>query len=106
MNTKSVEQWEQEKKIALRGDEILQYLGEQVTEDKFENLMAQYGFTGVDYFTRIDWLNNNGYDLTRANLIDVNLSSKPTIEDTTLEVQNSNHDQASTDIGGQNGQNN
>lgn len=33
-------------------------------------------FIGVNYKDRVEWLEANGYELTRANLINPNLSTK------------------------------
>lgn len=77
---KRFEEWEQ----------IYGYMHEQadpnlimqtITEDEFRGyIFDEYGnplptSRGVSYDVRIDWLNNNGYEVTRVNMLNHELPS-------------------------------
>lgn len=47
-----------------------------VTAKEFEELKEKNGFIGVDFKARETWLKNNGYKITRANMVDGTLQSK------------------------------
>lgn len=67
--TKTIEDWENEKNFMLRGDVDI---SEKIEEDQFLKLAHQVG-AGVDIINRKAFLTRCGYDLTRENMMNVDL---------------------------------
>lgn len=68
---KIVAEWEKELGQFLNGDVAG---NKQVTQDEFIELTQEQGFIGVNYELRVEWLKENGYDVTRENLTNSDLS--------------------------------
>lgn len=75
METKIIEEWEREKGMFIIDPEI--DLNQHLTEQEFTDIPMNRKM-GVDFKRRSEWLTNNGYDVTRGNLMDRNLVTKGT----------------------------
>ncbi len=50
----------------------------KLTDEEFGELIKDHhNFVGVNYEDRIKFLNDNGYEVTRENMIDGTLGTKP-----------------------------
>lgn len=72
--TKTVSEWEQENGVIFTDDNV--DLKSKVTADEFEKLRQQHVWAAVNVEARTKWLKDNGYDVTRENLVNVDLPSK------------------------------
>ena len=76
--TKTFSDWEKEK--GAFANDTKKYPGnKKMTESEFMDafLGNQTEFTGVNYEDRVKFLEDNGYKVTRDNLLNPELSSKP-----------------------------
>ena len=71
MSKKTLEAFEKERGFIILGDIDLK---REITEEELLELMHSNGFHGVDFEKRIKFLEDNGYEVTRDNLIDSSLS--------------------------------
>ena len=69
----TIEQFERERNLVFHGDVDLK---QRMTAEEFDVFMAENTWTGVDFKFREQWLKDNGYEITRENLINVELPSK------------------------------
>jgi len=51
-----------------------------ITVEEFEELILTGKTVGVNHEDRVNFLQDNGYKVTRENLIDPELSAKPLVE--------------------------
>lgn len=75
-NSKTIGEWERELGrlfTQYSGDELLT----EITETQALELLQLPTTIGVNWDDRIEFLTNNGYPITRANLVDSSLSTKP-----------------------------
>lgn len=71
-DTKTVQEWEKEKGfIVINGMD----LNQQLTEEEFVAIPLSER-TGVDHAQRTKFLTDNGYELTRGNMINSSLSAR------------------------------
>lgn len=73
MSKKTIEELEIEKGYVILGDVDLK---EKLTDEEFISLAETNGFHGVNFEDRIKFLKDNGYEVTRENLIDSSLSCR------------------------------
>lgn len=76
---KSFEEWEKETGIFAL-DISKHDLSKSLTSDEFMGLVQgklRSDFTGVNYKFRVQWLKDNGYELTRENLLNSDLPTVP-----------------------------
>lgn len=75
---KPVSDWEVEVGLFARDEQVAKGK-DKITREEFLELSDKNpnGFLGVDYPVRVKFLKDNGYEVTRDNLINPNLSSKP-----------------------------
>ncbi len=71
----SVKDSEVEANIMLNTDEE-RVLNSKLTREEWDALVAKLGYVGVSHADRKAWLKANGYEITRENMRDPNLSSK------------------------------
>jgi len=69
---KTIGDYERERNLILRGDADT---SKQVTADEFDELQQEHAFTGIDHAGRMAWLQDNGYEVNRANMMDISLPS-------------------------------
>ncbi len=74
MSTKSIEAWERERGLVIQGDVDP---SQEVTAEEFEKLRVKQGHLGVNHEDREQFLKDNGYELSRENLVDASLSAVP-----------------------------
>ena len=77
--TKTVKQWEKEHNVILLAD-LSQ--AKKVTREEFRQSMIDDGFTGINFEDREKFLVDNGYEVTRKNMLDSNLSHRSDDETT------------------------
>lgn len=67
--TKTVEQWERDFGVVFLGTEV--DLTEELTQEQFTSRVYSddYPTHSIDYKSRTEWLEYNGYEVTRANLV-------------------------------------
>lgn len=68
---KTIKDWEQEKGVIVRGAQPLTKLTEQEFND-----IPDGEKTGVNHKDRIQFLKDNGYEVTRENMINTELGAK------------------------------
>lgn len=81
MQNKSFEEWEKQKGIFAYS--LSKYKSsKQMSEEEFDALVERdrVDFHGVDYKARVEFLTKNGYEVTRENLVNSDLSAKPVEE--------------------------
>lgn len=84
MSTKAIKTWEKERGIIIVADDI--DLDKRVTEDEINELITTKlnegggQIVGVNHEDRTQFLKENGYEVTRENLINGNLSRKEAAE--------------------------
>ena len=74
---------EHEKESGKFALEVGKYGGSRtMSREEFDNIVKSHmsEFTGVDYKNRVKFLEANGYEVNRENLINAELSAKPTAE--------------------------
>jgi hypothetical protein len=74
-NKKSVLDSEIEAGVLLNTDDE-KILQRQATREEWDALMAEHGYIGVNHKDRVEWLQRNGYEVTRANMRDTSLATK------------------------------
>lgn len=71
--TKTIADWEKERSMVIT-DKV--DVTKKVTEAEFEKLIVgKQNWVGIDHTFREQWLKDNGYEVTRENLIDLELRS-------------------------------
>lgn len=71
----TVEYWEKKQgKIILNTDDI--NLLEKMTIEEFTDLADKNMYSPVDYSFREKWLRDNGYEVTRENMVNADLTPK------------------------------
>lgn len=70
--TQTLEQWEREKGYIVKGDVDI---NKQLSEAEFEAIPHGERH-GVNHADRIKFLQDNGYEVTRENMINPNLSHR------------------------------
>ncbi len=78
-DTKKVIDWEREKGVMIIDLGDLKQ-DSQITEEDFMKHFTKYNTHGVSFDDRIQFLKDNGYELTRANMMDSSLSTHANIE--------------------------
>lgn len=73
MADKKIEQYEREYNLVLSD---VKDPSQKVSESEFKEMVSTLKFVGVDFEQREQFLKDNGYDVTRENLIDPTLSVK------------------------------
>ena len=73
-DTKTLEEWEKERGF-LHVDPKVD-LKQKFTEQEIIDLMATYDIKGVDHESRKEFLEENGYKVTRENMLNSELSAK------------------------------
>lgn len=75
---RTFEQWEIQKGL-FAYDLSRWNTSKDISEDEFDSITQNNlsQFHGVDYKIRVNFLKINGYDVTRDNLINPELSAKP-----------------------------
>lgn len=75
---KTFEEWEKSKGFFARNPGDFSS-SKTITEEEFDDLLRtnRDGFVAVFYKERIEFLNKNGYEVNRENLINSDLSAKP-----------------------------
>lgn len=76
-STKTIAEWEREHGIMFK--DARKYPGnKKLTDEEFRELYSTNpdDWTGVNHEDREKWLKANGYELTRANMMDATLSTK------------------------------
>lgn len=75
--TKTMKQWESELNIVFND-----YDGKKkLTRQEVSNLQLGGGAVGVDVEGRTKWLKENGYEVTRENLVDTSLQAVEKTDD-------------------------
>lgn len=74
MANKTIEQLEREYNIMTTQEKDL---SKKVSEDEFKEIISSGKFVGVDFKQREKFLKDNGYKLTRENMINADLSVNP-----------------------------
>lgn len=72
MTVKTIAEWEKEKGMLLPSRKPT----EKISEDDF-NAIPLDDKIGVDHESRVKFLKDNGYEVTRENMVDSELSAKP-----------------------------
>ncbi len=74
--TKAIRDWEPIKGVVLVGvaDEDLDM---EITEEKFDQIKPELKI-GCDWDARLSFLNSNGYEVTRDNIVNPNLHARQT----------------------------
>ena len=68
--TKTLKQWETQAGVITPGDPAL---NQKLTKEEFRVLYNDPNTVGVDHDFRTQWLKENGYEVTRENMINVGL---------------------------------
>lgn len=71
----AVSEWEKECGLLLSTDED-SILNKSLTKSAFLKLADDKGFKGCDFDGREKWLADNGHDVSRHNMRDVNLQAR------------------------------
>ena len=71
---KTIEIWEAQEHKMLNVTKL--DTEDEITLEEFEKKADKYGFKGVDFEARTEFLNDNGHDLTRENYLDETLTVK------------------------------
>lgn len=69
----TIQQWEEKKQILIASEVDLT---QELTEEQFIALCA-YGCTPVHWDERVAFLEANDYEVSRGNMMDTSLRSKP-----------------------------
>jgi predicted nucleotidyltransferase len=72
--TKTLGEWEKERGFILQDGNV----NKKYTEAEVDELLLTPKSVGVDHEGRTEFLKSNGYDVTRANMVDPTLSAKGT----------------------------
>lgn len=83
-SVKTIGEFEKEQGKLLRGDVDPT---QEISMSEFTTLSQTNGFTGVDHAKRIEFLEANGYEVTRENMVDSTLSATPPTETETSEEE-------------------
>ena len=78
-SVKSIEDWEKERSVLFTDKDL--DVTQEISEDEMNELLQSKPYTGVHHAGRVEWLNKNGYEVTRENLADGSLESKPVEEE-------------------------
>lgn len=80
MDMKTLAEWEKEKNWIYKAA-TPELLNKQMTEDEFIELLTSdhNNFHGVNHADRIEFLQNNGHQVTRENMVNHKLSTGGTI---------------------------
>lgn len=73
---KPVTQWEKEQLMVVNIPDGDKLLDKEVTADEFKSLVDKHNFVGVNHEDRIQFLEDNGYEVNRKNMVDPELSAK------------------------------
>lgn len=75
--SKTIAEWEREKGVMFL-DARKHPVNKKVTEDEFMEILqtSEGEYRGVTHDDREKWLKDNGYDVTRANMLDPDLLPK------------------------------
>lgn len=92
--SKTIDEFERERGLMFVGDIDTSKV---VSEEEFNEMLATQTFNGCDHEFREQWLEENGYEITRENKLNPHLPSQPI--DTVLEVQDGSHGQSAPEIG-------
>lgn len=76
--TKTIESWERAIGVMLNID-IDQ--DRSITREEFNDLMNAHGFTGVDHEQRLKFLQDNGYEPSRSNMRNHELSVRTGVDE-------------------------
>jgi hypothetical protein len=82
---KTFADWERKKSVMFTDESI--DLDQEMTEAEFDKLYHKpTGWAGMDHEGREQFLRQNGYKVTRKNMLDHELSNKPEDEDESPDV--------------------
>lgn len=79
MADKSITDWERKKNVVLVDHDDLDRV---VSEDDFNKMVAEEQTVGVNFADREAFLTDNGYELTRENLVNPDLSPRQKTDET------------------------
>lgn len=79
---KTIDAWEREKHYMVQGKVTA---SKEVTEDEFLELAQTQGYLGIDHDAREKLLKDNGHTVSRANMLNGDLSAKTPAEDESTE---------------------
>lgn len=72
--TKSMQEWEKERNLMFTQGYVA---NKQLTAEEVDEFFASQRTVGVDFEGRTAWLKENGYDITRENMMNANLAPLP-----------------------------
>ena len=73
---KTVAEWERTENVMIASDDE-EKLASVITRSEFIELLKTEEIVGVSFADREQWLGHNGYEVTRTNMRDASLSSRP-----------------------------
>lgn len=76
MTKKDLLTWEKEFGVIIQNVDQKK-LSEKVTQDEFSALLSDVVYVGVNHEHRKEFLEANGYEVTRENMSNPDLSAKP-----------------------------